>query len=291
MQKHSLIICRMAAVAAILATPLAIAQEKKAAAKTKPAAEAATDKKPATDAAAAKQTDAAVAGYDAILKKYVKDGKFAYAALLANKADMATFKKFMEWQGKADVKSMSREGQIAFYINAYNSCCIQAILDHYPVHSPNDVPGFFDKLKFKVGGEELTISGIEYERLIANYKDMRAHFAVVCADRGCQPLKASAWTGAVLNDDLEAAAKFFVSDKKYFFVDYEKKEVNISKIFEWYAAKFTADPNRPAAKPELFLLPWVSEKDKAVLESGDYKIKIIEWDWTLNETAPKKSSK
>ena len=60
---------------------------------------------------------------------------------------MASFKKFVDWQGKADVKAMSKEEQIAFYINAYNSCCIQGVLDHYPVHSPNDI--FFDKLSPK----------------------------------------------------------------------------------------------------------------------------------------------
>jgi hypothetical protein len=279
MHLKSIVICSMAAVVAISATPAAFAQNKKAEAAKKPAAEASAEKKPKTDAGAA--------AFDTILKKYVKDGKFGYGQLKASKADMALFKKFMDWQAKADVKAMSREEQIAFYINAYNSCCIQAILDHYPVHTPNDVPGFFDKLKFKVGGEELTISGIEYDRLIANYKDMRAHFAVVCADRGCQPLKPGAWTGAALNDDLEAAAKQFVGDKKYFSVDKEKNEIQISKIFEWYGEKFTKDPNRPATKPELFLLPWVSGDAKAMLESGNYKLKIIEWDWTLNESLKK----
>ena len=279
MRTNSLIICAVTAVAAIFATPSAIAQAKKA----KPAA-APAEKKPAA------ATSDGAAAYDAILKKYVKEGKFGYADLLANKDDMAAYKKFMDWQAKADAKAMSKEEQIAFYINAYNSCCIQAILDHYPVHSPNDVPGFFD-LKFKVGGEELAISAIEYERLIAGHKDMRAHFAVVCADRGCQPLKPSASTGAALNDDLEAAAKQFVSDKNYFFVDKEKGEINISKIFEWYGEKFTKDAQRPVEKPELFLLPWLSGDAKALLESGKYKLKIIEWNWTLNETAPKKSSK
>src|SRR5688572_21997759 len=114
MRKNSLIICAMAAVAAILATPPAYAQSKK----TTPA------KKPAAEASAAKKPDAGAAAYDAILKKYVRDGKFAYSELKANKADMATFKKFMDWQGTADVKAMSPPEQIAFYINAYNSACI-----------------------------------------------------------------------------------------------------------------------------------------------------------------------
>jgi DNA-dependent RNA polymerase auxiliary subunit epsilon len=227
--------------------------------------------------------------YDAILTKYVKGDFFDYASLKKNADDVARFDAFMKWQASADVKAMPRADQIAFYINAYNSCCIKAILDHYPVHSPKDIDGFFDGIKFTVGGEELTISAIEYDRLIANYKDMRAHFAVVCADRGCLPLKGSAWTGDALDADLEAAAKKFVGDERQFKVDKEKKEIWISKIFEWYGEKFTKDPDRPASKPELYLTSWVSDDVRKALESGEYKIRIIEWEWTLNEKHKKDS--
>jgi hypothetical protein len=279
MRLRDIILRTLTAVAVMSIVPEVPAQQK--AAESKKAAEARKPDAKATTAAEA------IAAYDTILQKYLRDGHFAYADLKKNEADLALLKKFMDWQAKADVKSMAREDQIAFYINAYNSACIQAVLDHYPVHSPNDIPGFFDKLKFTVAGESLTISGIEYDRLIANYKDMRAHFAVVCADRGCQPLKPGAWKGATLDKDLDVAAKQFVSGKKYFFVDKEKGEVNISKIFEWYGEKFTQDPERPAAKPELYLLPYVDGDAKAMLESGDYKLKIIEWDWILNETLKK----
>ncbi len=228
--------------------------------------------------------------YDALLKKYVRGDYLDYAALKDSAEDMARFDAFMRWQAEANVSEMSREEAIAFYINAYNSCCIKAILDNYPVHTPNDIDGFFDKLTFKVGGEMLKIGGsdgdsIEYDRLIANYKDMRAHFAVVCADRGCLPLKAGAYDGDTLDEDLEAAAKKFVSDKRHFSVDKEKGEVQISKIFEWYGPKFLKDPERPTEgdQPELYLTHWVDEDVKEFLESGKYKLKIIEWDWTLNE--------
>jgi len=225
------------------------------------------------------------ADYDFVLKKYVKGDYFQYGELKKNGEDLARFEKFMEWQAKADVKSMSRDEQIAFYINAYNSCCIKAILDNYPVHTPKDVDGFFDKLKFNVAGEELTISEIEYDRLIANYKDMRAHFAVVCADRGCLPLKAGAYSGKLLDADLEAAAKKFVGDERHFKVDKKNGEIQISKIFEWYGPKFIDDPTRTVKgdKPELYLTPWVDKDVRKLLESGEYKLKIIEWDWTLNE--------
>jgi hypothetical protein len=225
------------------------------------------------------------ADYDAILKKYVVGDYFQYGELKKNPEDMARFERFLAWQGQADVKKMPRAGQIAFYINAYNSCCIKAILDNYPLHTPKDVDGFFDKLKFDVAGEKLTVSEIEYDRLIANYKDMRAHFAVVCADRGCLPLKPSAYSAKSLDQDLEAAAKKFVGDERHFKVDLESGEIQISKIFEWYGPKFLNDPDRPVTgdKPELYLTGWVDKDVRELLESGKYKLKIIEWDWTLNE--------
>jgi hypothetical protein len=220
---------------------------------------------------------------DYVLQKYVKGDYVDYASFVRNKEDRQRLDAFMEWQGKADAKAMTREDRIAFYINAYNSANIKAIVDHYPIHSPIDIPGYFDKLKFKVAGEDLTISEIEYDRLIADHKDMRAHFAVVCSDRGCMPLRGVAWKGKSLHADLDTVCRQFVADERQFKIDYDKKEVWISKLFEWYGKKFTQDPDRPAAKAELFLLPYVDEKAKTLLASGDYTLRIIEWNWTLNE--------
>ncbi|MDA1016063.1 MAG: DUF547 domain-containing protein, partial [Planctomycetota bacterium] len=69
--------------------------------------------------------------YDYILKKYVKGDYFDYRALAKNKQDIARFNAFMAWQADADLKAMDRADQIAFYINAYNACCIKAVLDNY----------------------------------------------------------------------------------------------------------------------------------------------------------------
>jgi Protein of unknown function, DUF547 len=229
--------------------------------------------------------------FDAILKHYVKGDYFDYKGLKANPADRARFESFLRWQAGADVSRMSRPEQIAFYINAYNACSIKAVLDHYPVHTPLDVEGFFDRLQFQVAGEWLKLGGsdgdsMEYDRLIRNYRDMRAHFAVVCADRGCLPLKPGAYHAETLDRDLDAAARKFVTDERHFKVIPEQREVHVSKIFEWYGPKFLNDPDRPvkADRPELYLLNWIKDPEtRKLLESGEYELKIIEWSWTLNE--------
>jgi hypothetical protein len=218
-----------------------------------------------------------------IVGKYVNGDYFDYAGLAKSSADKKRLEKHMEWQATADVKSMPREGQIAFYINAYNAGCVKMIVDNYPVHSPLDIDGFFDKITFKVAGEDLTVSQIEYDRLIANYLDMRAHFAVVCSDRGCLPLKNEAYTAGNLDTALDERSKSFIADSRQFKVDHEKKTVEISKIFFWYGEKFTRDPKRPAEKPEQYVKYWASEDVKKLLESGQYTVVFKEWEWTLNE--------
>lgn len=252
---------------------------------------------PVTAATPPKKTDELPVGeavdFDAILKKYVDGDYFNYGGLKANPEDMNRFAAFLRWQGQVDLALLSREDQIAFYINAYNACCIKAILDHYPVKTPKDIPGFFDQLKFPVAGESLTINEIEYDRLIAKYRDMRAHFAVVCSDRSCLPLKPGAYTGSKLNLELEGAAKQFVKSDQHFRVDHEKKVVYVSKIFDWYGKKFLKDEQRPVKgeRPELFLLPWLDGETRKLLEGGEYRLEFIEWDWTLNErTSPKEQS-
>lgn len=232
------------------------------------------------------------ADFDAILQKYVKGDHFDYAALNNNAEDMARFDAFLAWQAEADASQMSDAERIAFYINAYNACCIKSILDHYPVSSPKEIKDFF-KIKYTVAGEELTTEDIEYKRLIADHRDMRGHFAVVCADRGCLPIKPGAYKAESLDLDLEAAARRFVSDPRQFKIHPDKKTIEISMIFspEWYGKKFFNDPQRPidggdaesGAGSEKYLLPWVSDEIRELLSGGDYTVKYIEWDWTLNE--------
>lgn len=221
--------------------------------------------------------------FDFILKKYVVGEYFDYAGLHANPKHQLRLESFLKWQADADLSEMSREEQIAFYVNAYNSSNIKAILDYYPVHSPADIPGFFDRLTFRVAGEDLTINEIEYQRLIPRYRDMRTHFAVVCADRGSFPLRPAIWTGETLDQDLEEVTRRFARDERYFKVDLEKKEVWVSKLLDWYGEDFIRDPLRPARRPELYLVPYLEPAERELLESGDYELKVLDWSWTLNE--------
>ena len=99
---------------------------------------------------------------------------------------------------------MPEGDQIAFYINAYNSTNIKQVLDHYPIHSPMDIPGHFDAIKHRVAGEDLTVSQIEYDRLIADHKGKR-----VSIDTFAQYFAADdGVNGSLAGSDAESVSDF-----------------------------------------------------------------------------------
>lgn len=243
---------------------------------------------PAPTEAAAETTSSGAfdhADFSATLAKYVKDGQFDYAGLKANAEDMERFEAYLARMGKADASGFSKADHYAFWVNAYNAFNIKAVLDHWPIESPKSVEGYFDKLKFRVAGKEMTINDMEYVELIPNQNDGRAHFAVVCADNGSLALETEALTPANLDATLDKKTAEFVSNPENFRVDREKRIVYISQLFEWYDKDFTADPKFEGQKAVEYLVPYVDAETAEFLKTGDYAVEFIPWDWTVNDVA------
>ena len=71
-----------------------------------------------------------------------------------------------------DLSSASAESKKAFYINAYNLIVIYQVSKFYPLKSPLDKSGFFDKVKHQVAGEALTLNALELKTLVFTTKEM-----------------------------------------------------------------------------------------------------------------------
>src|SRR5690242_5731754 len=98
---------------------------------------------------------------DTILDTYVRDGFVYYRAL---KAERARLDGYLAQLGSMDVDKLSREGQIAFWLNAYNAVVLKTVVDHYPIqghapqypqHSIRQIPGSFDRLQHHIAGRTL----------------------------------------------------------------------------------------------------------------------------------------
>ncbi|MEO1049042.1 MAG: DUF547 domain-containing protein [Bacteroidota bacterium] len=210
-------------------------------------------------------------GTDAFLKKYVKNGAVDYKGIKANPTALNNLYKQV---GGANLSGKSDAEKKAFYINAYNVLVVYQVVKNYPIQGPLKVEGFFNNTSHKVAGKTLTLDGVEKGTLFKAYPDARIHFAVVCAAVGCPQLANFAFTPAKVEQQLTTRTKASV-DRDYFIrVNDSKKEVQISKIFEWYGKDFGGDSKA--------ILAYINKYRTKKIPSS-YKVSYYEYDWNLNK--------
>lgn len=215
-------------------------------------------------------------GYAALLKKHVKNGLVNYQSF---KEDQDKLTVYLNHLSEVDPAPLSRSEQMAFYINAYNAWTIKLILDNYPgVKSIKELGSLFQspwKKKFvKLSGETVSLDHVEHDILRPVYKDARIHFAINCAARSCPPLLADAYTGRMLDSQLDQMAINFINDEQSNYL--ETNTLYISSIFKWFREDFGDDVRdyiRSYARGRL------AEQMEAQPEP---KVRFLKYDWSLN---------
>jgi hypothetical protein len=228
----------------------------------------------ATDVARAETVDYGV--YAELLKAHVRDGGVDYAGF---KRDESQLDDFLERSGRVDPGGLSREDRFAYYINAYNAWTIKLILTGYPgVTSIKELGSLLQspwkKPFVKIGGRTLTLDEIEHSILRPEFKDARVHFAINCASKGCPPLLAEPYRGAVLDDQLNRVTTAFLNRPGNYRLDGNR--LHVTSIFKWFGEDFgnVLDFYTRFARGEL----------KQALLAGRDRIKIdyLDYDWSLN---------
>ena len=137
----------------------------------------------------------------------------------------------------------------------------------------------------------MTLDHLENRIIRPEFRDARIHFAINCAAASCPRLENRAFDGPTLEQRLEAAAKRFSRTASHVRIDRGERMVYLSKIMEWFARDFQADPSTPnqnghgALSPQLrFLLPYLPPSDAEYLRGNpDIAVTFVEYDWALND--------
>ena len=247
------------------------------------------------------------ARYVAAFKQVDDQGMVNYKKLKEQPEDLEAFitqiaqldgKNFAKWQ---------KEDQIAFWINAYNGLTLKAIVAHYPIkssllgagfpkNSVRQIKGVWDKLKFNVMGKDVTLNDIEHAILRNKHNTPEIHMALVCATISCPPLLNKPFIGKTLTTQFSSQAKTFLATEGKFKIDRKKKTVYLSKIFDWFGDDFVKnytsaegfeDQNKKMKASLHYISLHLSNGDAEFLKSARYKVKFLDYDWTLNEKKPK----
>lgn len=203
------------------------------------------------------------------MKSYVHEGMVDYKSVKKHEQNLKTLIHFI---GAAAVDEYEKDVRKAFYLNAYNLIVIHKILFYYPLNSPMDIPGFFDKEKNKIGGEQLTLNEIENTKIREVYKDPRIHFVLVCAAKGCPKLAPFAYTANQLDHQLDLQTRKALDDPG--FIKKDGNTVYVSEIFKWYRNDFSGTDQG--------VLAYINQYRTKKLPN-DAILDFYPYDWSLNQ--------
>jgi hypothetical protein len=207
---------------------------------------------------------------DTFFAEYVKNGKVAYKTIKENPSSL---NELVDLANSISVSKSDKNTYQAFWINGYNLSVIKGVVANYPIKSPLDKAGFFDKTKYDIGGKSITLNDIENKLLRGNFpKEARFHFVLVCAGLGCPPIISNAYLPNTLESQLQKQTEIALNNPS--FIKVKGKKVQLSQLFEWYKSDFTQ-----GGKSQI---DYVNQYRKEKIDSGA-KIGYYPYDWTLND--------
>jgi hypothetical protein len=217
-----------------------------------------------------------------VLAAHVKDGAVDYQAL---KSD-PRFPQYIAALQKSNPETLTGEEKLAFWINAYNAFTIQYVLDKYPLKSLMNKLSYVTgggtfKTKFiEINGRKYSLNDVEND-IIRPLGDPRIHFALVCGAKSCPPLRPEAYVANRLSEQMDEQGRLFMSqsDKNRF--DFEKNEIAISKIFDWFKDDFRQNGKSELEFISQYLPP--ERAQKLLARAATIKVKYTEYNWDLNE--------
>jgi hypothetical protein len=204
-------------------------------------------------------------------KQHVDHHKVAYRVIQKNKTELEIL---IQQIATTDLTSENEESKKAFFINAYNLIMIKSIVEKYPVKSPLDISGVFDKNQHVIAGVKLTLNDVENKMLRAKYNDARIHFVLVCGANGCPPITNFAYVPEKLENQLNEQTKAAINNPSFIKINTSSKKISVSQIFEWYKDDFITKNSSLITFLNAYLLSPIDEK---------YNLSYYNYDWSLNE--------
>ena len=238
--------------------------------------------------------------YQTVLSTVVKDGLVNYQSLKASPESLKRYQERLSQVTRSQFDTWEEPDQLAMLINLYNAATLELIITHYPVNSIRDIGSFFRgpwKQRFvRLFGDTITLDTLEHKIIRVDYDEPRIHMVLVCAAIGCPNLRDEPYVGSRLEAQMDEQTEAFLTSDKGMVIDRENKTVSVSSIFKWYgddwinkyspAAGFDG-LNRTEKAVMAFCSRYVSQQDRAYLAAGGYRVRYLDYDWSLNKQKEK----
>jgi hypothetical protein len=226
--------------------------------------------------------------WTAFLNRYVAPdaqgvNRVAYGQV--SPADKARLDGYISELQAVDPAALTRDQQLAYWINMYNAVTVDVILENYPVDSIRDIKdgplsiGPWNRPLVTVAGQALTLNEIEHRIIRPEFNEPRIHYALNCAAVGCPNLMDRAWQAETLERDFAEAEHAYINDPRGVRFN-DNGGLVLSKIFIWFREDF--GPNEQAV---LEYIRTVADPDLKARLQDVPRVSAYKYDWALNDTA------
>ena len=208
--------------------------------------------------------------WDYLLKSYVSEGLVDYEGI---KKDYL-FWDYVRDIGQCNPDALETEDEkLALACNAYNASVIHGVINHKITDSVMDHEfggkGFFDVVEHLYAGKTVSLNDIEHKMIRPVFKEPRVHVALVCGARSCPAIRAEAYVGDRIKDQLHDQSCLFANSPTYVMYDAKADKLMLSAILNWYGGDF--DEKYPEgsylAWIEKLMEPELADAKKAVEEA------------------------
>jgi hypothetical protein len=228
-----------------------------------------------------------------LLSKYYDPAKgMNYKAL--KERDKQTLDDLRRRMAAVDVPTLTRQDQLAYWINLYNISVVGVVVDNYPVESIRDLStdpivrlNIFKKPLVDTKRGKISLNDIENEKIRDGFKDPRIHFAINCAAKSCPPIRTEPYVGSRINDQLDDQTRKFLNGPMG--VRVERRSggvvVHTTKVMDWFKEDFR-QWGGGRGQVDFIIRYAASDKRKPIEEAGSQvDLKFYDYDWTLNDAS------
>ncbi len=180
--------------------------------------------------------------------------------------------------------------RLAYHLNAYNAIMLHKWLDagagtpEFDATSKVNTAWFFFDL-WKVDGRRISLNDLEQKVIRPTFGDFRIHFALVCGAMSCPPLLDEPFVGDRLDAQFDGLGRRWLTEPDGLRVADDGDTVELSSIFQWYAADFEA-----AGGLRSIIEKHLADDDDrytTIIEALDAgRVRYLDYDWTINQSPP-----
>jgi hypothetical protein len=237
-----------------------------------------------------------------VLRENVKDGLVDYDHLAAHREPLDGFLQTLAVVGPRSRPNLfrSRRAKLAYYINAYNACVLDAVLhEGIPESMHNALNSATARLEhgyeLLIDGQVCTLDDLREAVRVGSLGDARVEFCLCDAAIGSPALQPRPYRPDTLDSQLEQAAQEAMADPQMVLIDHEAQRLNVALIIHQRREAFLDYCRRQTGSSSAtllnVLLHMASGRRREWLNTAvGYEDGLIPFDRALNRWTPRESA-